>query len=92
MFLLLLLCVAFAGFGAVLFLKSRAGAGEGSRRQIAELYQRVDELEQNAVAATNELRRLEDSQRFTERLLAARTLARSDAVSADAPSPAPGNQ
>lgn len=48
------------------------GIRGGSGVQIADLLERVDQLERSAVAVTNELRRLEDSQRFTERLLTSR--------------------
>ncbi len=63
-----LLCVILC---AAVVVSSRGLRG-GSNVQVADLLDRVDQLERSALAVTNELRRLEDAQRFTERLLTSR--------------------
>lgn len=74
-FILAIVVMFAGGLSAALFLGSRRQPGNAATRQIVDLLERVDQLEQSAVSVANELRRLEDSQRFTERLAASRTLA-----------------
>lgn len=71
MLVILIIAVLCAILCAAVVASSRGVRG-GSGVQIADLLERVDQLERSAVSVTNELRRLEDSQRFTERLLTSR--------------------
>ncbi len=75
MILIILTAAVAAALIAAVLVGSRTQGGSAANRQIADLQERVDQLEQSAVAAANELRRLEDSQRFTERMLATRAIA-----------------
>lgn len=75
MILIILTAAVAAALLAAVLVSGRTQGGAAANQQIADLLQRVDQLEQSAVAAANELRRLEDSQRFTERMLATRAIA-----------------
>lgn len=75
LFVLLLVFVVVMGVGAAVFLQNRRQPIGDAGRQISDLMARVDELEQSAVAAANEIRRLDDAQRFTQRLLTPRSSA-----------------
>ncbi len=91
MLFILIIVLLMAGLSVSLILERRGQPGRAANRQIAELMERVDQLEQNAVSATNELRRLEDSQRFTERLLANRSVAMPSLPPAAPPSVPPAD-
>ncbi|MEO5579012.1 MAG: hypothetical protein ABIR58_00020 [Gemmatimonadaceae bacterium] len=89
---ILVIALLIAGLSVSLILERRVRPGSAANRQIAKLMERVDQLEQNAVSATNELRRLEDSQRFTERLLANRSVATPSLPPASTPTVPPDSQ
>lgn len=72
MLVVLMIALLCAMLCAAVVLGSRGLRGGSASGQIADLQSRVDQLERSAVAVANELRRLEDSQRFTERLLTSR--------------------
>ena len=72
MLVILMIALLCAVICAAVVVGGRGLRG-GSNVQVADLLDRVDQLERSAVSVTNELRRLEDSQRFTERLLTSRT-------------------
>lgn len=73
LFVLILVFVIAMGVGTALYRESGRQPIGAAGRQIADLMARVDELERSAVAAANEIRRLDDAQRFTERLLTSRS-------------------